>query len=128
MSRLDQHFSHRTVVVATRAELKNEHYYRRLWLAARNISLSRRRWLDELAACVYDFRGSIIHPSGDPYIIPDIDTLFGNDPDMRWLSYFLGTDTSGFSPRAMSRKFERVQFIDLYFKIKHPNIAAHFGK
>ena len=34
--------------VATSAELKNEHYYKRLWLAFRNVDVPRRMWLDEL--------------------------------------------------------------------------------
>lgn len=115
------------IFVATKAELQTEHYYRRLWLAARNISLPRRGWLDELAACLYEYRGKIIYRSGEPFPIPDVDEVFGDDPDMRWLSYYLTADKSGFSPNRISRKFERVQIIDLYFRIKYPKIARHFG-
>ncbi len=59
----------RVIVVATKSELLNEHYYRRLWLAARNISIPRRGWLDEIADCFCQYRGSIIYRSGEPFPI-----------------------------------------------------------
>lgn len=118
----------RVTTVATSAELKNEHYYRRLWVAARNIELPRRMWLDELAACFRDYRGDILYPSGEPFPIPYVDDAFGDDPDMRWLSYYLSTDETGKEPRSVSRKIERIQLIDLYFRIKHPAIARHFSR
>ncbi len=118
----------RVIVVATQSELMNEHYYRRLWLAARNLSIPRRGWLDEIASCFCDFRGNIIYRSGEPYPIPLADDVFGDDPDMRWLSYYLNADESGTVPRTISRKIERLQLIDLYFRINHPNLASHFGK
>ena len=118
----------RVIVVATQSELMNEHYYRRLWLAARNLSIPRRGWLDEIASCFCDFRGKIIYRSGEPYPIPLADDVFGDDPDMRWLSYYLNADESGTTPRTISRKIERIQLIDLYFRINHPKLASHFGK
>ncbi len=118
----------RVITVATNAELLNEHYYRRLWLAVRNLSLPRRHWLDEIAECFLHFNGSTIYQSGEPYPIPLVDDVFGGDQDMRWLSYYLKIDPTGNRPRAISRKLERVQLIDLYFRIKHPNIARHFGR
>ena len=118
----------RVTTVATTAELKNYHYYRRLWIAARNLELPRRRWLDEIAACFRDYQGDVIYASGDPYPIPLVDDIFGDDPDMRWLSYYLGTDESGKEPRSVSRKLERVQLIDLYFRIKFPAVARHFNR
>ncbi len=116
------------VVVATTAELKNYHYYCRLWMAARNISLPRRQWLDELAACFRDYRGNVMYPSGELFPIPFVDDVFGDDPDMRWLSYYLSTDGSGKKPRSLSRKLQRVQLIDLYFRIRYPSIARHFSR
>ncbi|MEW8626262.1 MAG: hypothetical protein AB2551_10960 [Candidatus Thiodiazotropha sp.] len=119
----------RLVVVATDAELLSEHYYRRLWMAAKNVPVSRRGWLEELANCLRDTGDvSIRHPSGQPYTIPYVDELMGDDPDNRWMSGFLRSDPTGTWPRARSRKLERVRLIDLYFRIKHPNIARHFGR
>ncbi|GJM04769.1 MAG: hypothetical protein DHS20C09_07600 [marine bacterium B5-7] len=118
----------RVIVVATNAELLNEHYYRRLWIAARNLQLPRRRWLDEIAECFLRFNGSIVYASGQSFPIPLVDDVFGDDPDMRWLSYYLKADLAGMRPHTVSRKMDRIQLIDLYFRIKHPSIARHFGR
>ncbi|MCF6319725.1 MAG: hypothetical protein L3J83_10700 [Proteobacteria bacterium] len=118
----------RVIIVATKEELLNKHYYRRLWLAARNMSIPRRGWLDEIADCFCQYRGTIVYRSGEPFPIPFVDDVFGDDMDMRWLSNYFGSDESGTAPRVISRKIERLQLIDLYFRIKHPNLAQHFGR
>ena len=123
--------SKRIVTVATNAELLNPHYYARLQLAARNINISRRNWYDELSSCFcgWGYSYDVQYPSGEPYPVPDdIDEVMGNDPDARWISLFLELDDTGMRPRFHSRKLERVRLIDLYFRIKHPNIARHFGR
>ena len=118
----------KVVRVATTAELRNPHYYRKLWIAARNLDIPRRAWLDVLADCFRDAEHHIVYTSGEPFELPDIDELFGDDPDGRWFSYYLKSDPSGSLPLATSPKFERVQIIDLYFRLMYPNIAAHFGR
>lgn len=120
----------RVIIVATKSELLNEHYYRRLWLAARNMSIPRRGWLDEIADCFCRFRGTIIYRSGESYQIPFVDDVFGteNNPDMRWMSYYLRADKSETTPFTISRKIERLRLIDLYFRIEYPTIAKSFGK
>ena len=118
----------RTVILATSAELMNEHYYRRLWIAVRNMEVPRREWLDELANTFRDYDGVVLYTSGQTYQVPFVDEVFGDDPDMRWLSYYLKSDPSGNRPQSRSRKLERLQILDLYFRIKHPDIAAHFGR
>lgn len=115
--------------VATRAELRDMHYYRRLWVAFNNLNVSRRDFLDELAATFRDYYmddNLVIHASGIPYDLPDIDMVFGDDPEMRWLSLFRKSDQTGEHPNSMSRKYERLRLIDLYFRIKYPQIARHF--
>lgn len=116
------------IVVATNNELKNKHYYSRLWLAARNIPIPRRNWLDEIADCFCHFDGKIVHKNGQPYEIPFVDDVFNDDIDMRWLGVFFQADLSGLMPKRYSNKFKRLQLIDLYFRIKHPDIARHFGR
>ena len=108
--------------------LLSEHYYRRLWLATRNVNIPRRDWLDELADTFRDFDGSIVWPDGQPYEIPLVDDVFADDTDMRWLGYYLRPDDSGMNPRCRSRKIERLQILDLYFHIKHPKVARHFNR
>lgn len=113
----------------TRASiLLAEPYYRRLWLATRNVKIARREWLDELADTFRDFEGEIVTRCGLPYEIPLVDDVFGDDADMRWLGYYLQPDQSGEHPRSKSRKTERLQLLDLYFRIKHPQIARHFKR
>tara|TARA_R110002072_G_C7549702_1_gene499103 strand:+ start:32 stop:418 length:387 start_codon:yes stop_codon:yes gene_type:complete len=106
--------------------LLSEHYYRRLWLATRNICIPRREWLDELADTFRDYEGEIKTHRGLPYELPLVDDVFGDDDDMRWLGYYLKPDATGLYPNTISRKVERLQILDLYFRIKHPRIAAHF--
>lgn len=118
----------RVVVLATDAELRNEHYYKRLWIAVKNLNLPRRIWIEELATCFRDFQGKLIKASGDEYQIPDLDEVFGDDPDMRWLGYYLEADTDQDLPKSTSRKLERLRLLDLYFRIQFPMIALHFGK
>lgn len=123
----------KTIYVATTAELMNEHYYRRLWIAIRNLSeqvpISRREWLNVLADCFRDtYDVEILLRSGKPYCIPCVDEAFGDDPDNRWFSDFLKSDPAGTRPRAKSRKLERVQLLDLYCRLRHPNVARHFGR
>ncbi len=118
----------RTIYVATKEELECPSYYLRLWIAVKNIKISRRSWWDELADTFRDFQGKIVLRNHTPFILPCLDETFGNDPDLRWLGYYLRPDKSGLSPQSISRKLRRLQLLDLYFRIKHPHIAIHFGK
>ena len=122
---MNTHSKRSTVILATREQLRSPPYYRRLWMAVRNMPISRRAWLDELANTFRDFRGCIVDELGCPYEVPMLDEVFGDDPDMRWLSYYLRADQSGRNPYSGSRSIERLQLLDLYFKIKHPKIAKH---
>lgn len=108
--------------------LLSEHYYRRLWLAVINVELPRRDRLDELADTFRDFGGVVVTPEGKPIELPLVDDAFGNDADMRWMGYYLRPDDTGEYPFSFSRKVERLQLLDLYFRIKHPQIARHFRK
>lgn len=113
----------RVVVVASKAELTNPHYNKRLWLAARNMLISRRNWPDVIAAALYDFTGDIMLGNGMRWPIPDVDDVLG---DPRWFSYYF--EDVGGEPRRTVRLIERLRLIDLYFRIKHPHIARHFGR
>ena len=116
------------IVVASADLLACQHYYNRLWLATRNMSIPRREWLNEIADTFRDYNGIIIYRSGKTFTVPLVDEVFGDDPDMRWFSYYLRPDRSGEHPASRSRKIERLQLLDLYFRIKHPKIARHFKR
>lgn len=118
----------KTLYVATRHQLNDPQYYKRLWLAARNLSLPRREWLDAIADAIRDYEGEIAWYSGEPYEVPCIDKVFGDDPDVRWLSYFLGANDNGDRPLRQTKKIERLRLIDLYFRIEYPEIAKHFHR
>lgn len=118
----------RIIFLVTPEELNDQHYRRRLWMAARNIKISRRSWLDELTDTFRDFDGTILYRSNVPYKMPDIDEVFGHDPSMRWLGYVLTPTASNEAPFMRTRKVERLRVLDLYFRIKHPQIARNFGK
>lgn len=114
------------IVVASPKDLQTKHYYRRLWLATKNIKIVRRDWLDEIADAIRDYDGVILNESGHDFEIGDIDEIFGDDPDLRWMGFYLQPDLSGENPKSHSRKFERLQLLDIYFKIRHPQIADGF--
>jgi hypothetical protein len=118
----------RVITVASNAELLNKHYYSRLWLATRNLKLPRRAWLDLIAETFVKDDIQIILPTGQLYQIPLVDEIFGNDPDVRWMSYFLRADDTDLHPASFSRKLERLRMIDLYFRIRYPDIAIHFSR
>lgn len=120
--------ANRTIKVASTTELMSRPYYLRMWLAARNLRMPRRAVLNAISDSFLSDDFYVIYPSGEPYPIPDIDEVFGNDPDMRWLSVFLLADITGENPRHFSRKIERLRLLDLYFRIVHPDIARHFGQ
>lgn len=115
------------VFLVTDEEL-DTHYYLRLWLAGRNVSCSRRGWLNEIADALRDYDGTIWAADGEAFEIPLVDDVFGNDADMRWMSDYLRPCESGDGPLRISARPMRVKLIDLYFRIKHPNIARHFKR
>lgn len=116
----------RVVRVASDAQLLNRHYRRRLWMAARNMGISRRKWLDELADVIYNFDGEILYPNGTKWDISDIDIdeIMGNS---RWMSAFLEKNNNG-EPCRETPLIERLRIIDLFFQIKYPHIHRHFGR
>lgn len=114
------------IVVASPAELTCKPYYRRLWLATKNLKIARRDWLDEIADALRDYNGEILDHKGNEFPIGDIDEIFGDDPDLRWMGFYLQTSNCGENPKSHSRKFARLQLLDIYFKIKHPQIAKNF--
>ena len=113
----------RVIVVASNTELTNSVYSQRLWLAARNMPISRRQWLNVIADTLYFFEGDILFPDGRLWPMPDIDDVFG---DARWISlYFEECDGK---PRREVRLIERLRIFDLYFRIAKPHIQRHFGR
>lgn len=117
------------ITVASYRELMCEVYYRRLWLAVRNIKIPRRSWPDLLADTFRDYNGIFHDPNGGEYELPEIDDVFnGIDMSMRWFGYYVAADETGQHPRSRTRKLERLRLFDLYFRILYPHIAAQFGR
>ncbi len=117
----------KVIYVATDEELKDPSYYHRLWLETRNVPIPRRDWLDAIADAIRDFEGDILTITGQPYNIPCIDETFGDDPDIRWMGQFIAARGTGELPLVWTRKLERLRLIDLYFRIKHHEVARHFS-
>jgi len=114
----------RIVFVVSVAILNDPVYQKRLWIAARNMLISRRKWADAIADAIFNFQGTILLPSGMRWPIPDVDKVLG---DPRWFSYYFEADENG-EPRRSVLMLERLRVIDLFFRIKYPHIAKHFGK
>ncbi|CAD84153.1 hypothetical protein [Nitrosomonas europaea] len=112
------------VFIVTIGVLNNPVYKKRLWLAARNMNISRREWPNVIADAIYNFDGIILLSNGIRWPIPDVDKVLG---DPRWFSYYFEEDEKG-DPHRDVIMLERLRLIDLFFKIKHPEIARHFSK
>lgn len=116
------------VLTGSAMELNHPVYDSRLWLTARNETLSRREFIEDIARTIYDFhrKGGVI-VSGDTgriWPIPDVFEVMGEDG--RWLSlYFLeigGRPKHKPSPATLERR----RLIDLRYRIKFPHIAEKF--
>lgn len=115
--------SSQTIKVASIQQLNLKSYRFRLWLAAKNMGLSRRKWPDEIANTIYEFNGTILCPNGRVWPKPDVDNILG---DPRWFSLWF-EELNGV-PKREVRYLVRLQLIDLYFAIKYPDIHSHFSK
>lgn len=114
----------RIVVIRSKEKLENPSYQKRIWLAARNMDISRREWPNVIADAIYNFDGDIMVGNGMRWPIPDVDNVLG---DPRWFSYYFEEDEEG-GPSRNVRLLERIRLIDLFFKIKYPKIARHFDR
>lgn len=117
-----------SITVATNDQLKDPNYYARLWEATTNVDVPRREWLDAIADAIRDYEGELFTAFGTPYMVPCIDTVFGDDPDMRWMGGFLSANAKGDGPLRQSPMVERLRLIDLYFRIEQPGTAAGFNR
>jgi hypothetical protein len=95
------------------AVLHNPRFYRQLWLFAIQAQVPRREWLNVISLDLLQFKGQIFYRTGEPFPMPYIDDVFGEDLDARWFSEFLKADRSGESPKTISRKSARLRLIAL---------------
>ena len=113
---------HPVIYLVTNWQLQDNDYYLRLWRSVRDLDFSRRIWREKLADMLRDFDGAILYAPGVPFQVPLVDEVFGNDEDMRWLSYYLKADSAGNSPLIRSRSFDRLRLLDLYIRIYEPDL------
>ena len=115
-----------SVFIESTESIRRDSFQHRLWLATRNMNISRRKWPDAIADAIYNYKGDIFISKDSRMLwpIPVIVEVWG---DPRWLSYFLEMGKNGERRRGVIM-LERLRLIDLYFKIKHPAIAKHFSR
>ena len=120
----------KSVTVATDEVISSPSYHRRLALATANLNTSRRKLADDIVDALFLFEGELLWPDGAVLYLSDtcLDDAFGGDGSFRWLSQFIRHGQTPLLRRPQSRILERLRLIDLYFKIKHPSIARHFGR
>ncbi len=93
------------------------------WMVSKNLRdiASRRTFPTEMSIAFANCTGVVfLYRNGTPYDIPDIDEVFGDDDDFRWLSTYLACDGSGVFPRHISTKKERLRLINLFLKLRYP--------
>lgn len=111
--------------------LTTKSYFCRMALATSNLNMSRRAFADDLALVLYNYSGEIrLRTTGERVWLHDqaVDNAFGDDGSFRWLSAFMACAAEPPKRRPQDRIAARLDLIDLYFKIKHPSIARHFGR
>lgn len=113
----------RIVVVASDSQLLRRSHFVRLAISVLALAISRRELINVIADALYGFKGKIVWPNGEPFVMPYIDDVFGNDGGFRWVSYFLKFARE--PPRQIPQKrlLARLRVIDLYFRIVYPRRA-----
>ncbi len=117
----------RAIRSASNSELRNPLYLKDLKAAMRALALPRRAWRDAIAEAFRDFEGGFLGPGGARFEAPYVDDHFPDDADQRWVSAFIANDPEDGPPRLTAKSLERVRLIDLYFRIRYPELAATFG-
>ncbi|MDI4665382.1 hypothetical protein K9U40_13740 [Xanthobacter autotrophicus] len=112
-----------SIIVPTMAELLRPSRFRRLAIATAALDIPRRKLPDVIADSLYGYSGVILRADGSPYELPDIDDVFGNDGSFRWISAFTRFAVEPPRQAAQERVLPRLEVIDLYFQIKHPERA-----
>lgn len=98
--------------------------YNRQRMVIANIGLSRRKLLEEISITFARQNVEIYCHTGMRYYLREIDVIFGNDPDMRWLSNYLASDKDGM-PRYMSDKLDRLVYLYVFAEVRLPDAANH---
>lgn len=118
----------RVVFVASDADLRNPLYLASLKSAVASLGLPRRQWRDAIADAVRDHEGPLLHSDGHVYEPPLVDDHFPEDEDQKWVSNFAKRAGEGKSARLQARVLERVRLIDLFFRIRFPELVAGFER
>ncbi len=110
-----------TIFLASPAQLTCRQCFHHLWSTSRSLSLSSGRWLKVLGGFVRDvdiLGKEIRRTSGEIFDVPEIDDVFPfkNEAGRRWFTNFRQADSTGARPKRFSRKFYRLQLIDLYLQ------------
>lgn len=109
----------RVYTVASDQELRSDSYRNRLKVAVRNEAISQREWPTVIQDMFLeeDGRGTRYQFAPLPYEVPLIDDLWSSD---RFVRTFL------LSQGRKNLVAERP--LDLFFRVKRPEIARHFGR
>lgn len=116
----------RIICVASTEELLNIHYYCRLWLAASSLNLDQRPWCTNLIEACQARDITVIRPCGQPYTASVVKGILVADLDLGWLRSYLCEASIDTRPYRLNHTLERLRIVDLYFRLCHPQIAAHF--
>lgn len=105
--------------LATNAQLKNPSYYARLKLSVANMDISDREWPTAIQDMLLqiDMQDGQIWTAPEQVKIPLIDCVWR---DERFVRRFLASETCEHQ--------DKVRWLDLYVRVKHPRIARHFDR
>lgn len=115
------------VYVASENDLRSPLYLNSLKAAMGMLGLPRRRWRDAIADALCAYEGDFVGPRGEIYMPPEIDDAFPEHIDQRWISDFIARRFQKGTPvRLHKRSIERIRLIDLYFRLRYPEVVANF--
>lgn len=109
----------RIYTVASDEELRSPSYRGRLKMAVLSLDIGQRDWPTEIQDMFLkeDGKGTAYRYPPRPFEVPLVDDVWG---DERYVRMFLHEQTC-VSP-------EKDRLLDLYFRVRYPMIARHFGR
>lgn len=124
--------SERIITVASNFELSRPSHVQRLAIATVEKGIPRRKLPDWIAETIARFDGRIVWATGIEFTFSELEIydVFGvkKDPSQRWSGDFYKFSVTPPKQIAQTRVIERLRFIDLAFRIAHPERADLIAK
>lgn len=114
----------RILIVGSRETVVKPSYRGRLQMAAQSVNILQYTLPDMIVDAIYTFDGNFMTENGIRWPVPNVQDVLG-DPQHFFHSLELVVNDD-LHPDA--RLIGLLQLVDIYFRIRHPDLAKHFGR